>query len=63
MDTDDAAAATARAAVVQAAIDSDPLVSLKDANECTPLHLAIINGAALLGVPAGGSAAAAAAGA
>ncbi|GBG00204.1 hypothetical protein Rsub_12985 [Raphidocelis subcapitata] len=39
-----AALASARRRVVQAAIAADPLLNLKDSNECTPLHLAIING-------------------
>ncbi len=49
-----AAASAARRQVVQAAIDNDPLLSLKDSNECTPLHLAIINGARRGGAVGGG---------
>jgi len=52
-----AAMSAARRQVVQAAIDNDPLLALKDSNECTPLHLAIMNGArsyACVGRGAGG---------
>jgi hypothetical protein len=41
---DRAALADARRQVVLAAIENDPLLSLKDAQECSPLHLAILNG-------------------
>lgn len=46
MEVDGAAAAKAEAQrkAAQAAIDDDPLLSLKDSQECTPLHLAVING-------------------
>lgn len=47
----DADAGGMRAAAVRAAMESDPLLALKDANECTPLHLAIINGAAAAAAP------------
>lgn len=50
--------ALARQAALQAAINTDPLLSLRDANECTPLHVAIIHGArparALAGAVEGG---------
>lgn len=45
-DPEDGAAADAdvRRQAAQAAIDNDPLLSLKDWQECTPLHVAIVHG-------------------
>jgi hypothetical protein len=56
-DGDDGAAAAqarVRRAALQAAIDNDPLLSLRDSQECTPLHVAIANGGAAGGKQGGG---------